>query len=273
MTFQAFWRPLTELYPEREAQWIGRIIMEECYGLAQSDIIMGKVERLDDRVLTIIQQRLLKGEPVQYVVGWAVFGDNRFMVNPSVLIPRPETLWLCHAVSETIGIMPRAVLDIGTGSGCIAITIALDRPTAMVTAWDISNDALDLARRNALRLEADVDFVHQDALCPPDDHDLWNVIVSNPPYICRQEQEAMECNVLDYEPHLALFVPDNDPLIFYRSIARYAIQALTADGMLFFEINPLYAEALGDLLLDTGFKAVKIYQDDYNKDRYIIAWK
>jgi release factor glutamine methyltransferase len=273
MTYQAFWRPLTVLYPEREAQWIGRVIMEECYGLTQSDIIMGKVERLNEQGLTAIQQRLLKGEPIQYVVGWAAFGDNLFMVDPSVLIPRPETLWLCRAVSETIGIIPRSVLDIGTGSGCIAITIAIDRPTAMVTAWDISNDALDLARRNAFQLEADVDFVHQDALCPPNDHNLWNVIVSNPPYICRQEQTAMEHNVLDFEPHLALFVPDEDPLLYYRSIAHYAIQALTDDGTLFFEINPLYANELGDLLLDTGFKTVKIYQDDYDKDRYIIAWK
>lgn len=273
MTYQAFWRPLTAIYPEGEAQWIGRLVMEMVYGLTQSDIIMGRVEALDEPVLLAIQQRLLKGEPVQYVVGMADFGDHQFLVSPAVLIPRPETLWLCRAVSEGIGIMPEAVLDIGTGSGCIAITIALSRPTAMVTGWDISNEALDLARRNALRLEAKVDFEHQDMLCPPDDHNTWNAIVSNPPYICLQEQAAMEPNVLEHEPHLALFVPDDDPLLYYRSIAHYAIQALTADGALYLEINPLFASQLGDLLLDTGFKEVKIYQDDYGKDRYIIAWK
>jgi release factor glutamine methyltransferase len=273
MTYQAFWQPLTALYPEREAQWIGRYVMEVNFGLTRSDIIMDKVETLDETLLTTIRQRLLDGEPVQYVIGKADFGERQFRINAGVLIPRPETLWLCHAVGDAIGDEPRSVLDIGTGSGCIAITIALDRPAASVAAWDISDQALSLARENASLLRASVDFEHQDMLTPPEDSERWDAIVSNPPYICQQEQATMERHVLDHEPHLALFVPDDDPLLFYRSIARYAIKALKPDGALCLEINPLYARQLDDMLQETGFRQVTIHQDDYDKDRYIIAWK
>ena len=271
MTFKEFWQPLTARYDEGEAQWIGRLVMEVYHGLSTSDIIMGKTGQIDEQVLRDQQQRLLKGEPVQYVVGKADFGEHLFMVGPSVLIPRPETLWLCKAVEESIGIMPRSVLDIGTGSGCIAITIAIDRPTASVTGWDISSDALNIARMNAQRQQADVTFERQDALHLPHHKQMWDAIVSNPPYICQQERASMEQHVVDFEPALALFVPDDDPLLFYRSIARYAIDALTPEGRLYFEINPLYAEALGDLLLDIGFSQVRICQDDFGKNRYIIA--
>lgn len=271
MTFKEFWQPLTARYDEREAQWIARLVMELSYGLSTTDILMGDVAHINEQQLRSQQQRLLKGEPVQYVVGEAPFGDHLFMVGPGVLIPRPETLWLCKAVEESIGIMPRSVLDIGTGSGCIAITIALDRPTASVTGWDISPDALNIARMNAERQMADVTFEREDALHLPHHKEMWDAIVSNPPYICQQERATMEQHVLDYEPALALFVPDDDPLLFYRSIARYAIDALTPEGRLYFEINPLYATPLGDLLLDIGFSQVRICQDDFGKDRYIIA--
>lgn len=271
MTFKEFWQPLTTLYDESEARWIGRLVMELGYGLSTTDIVTGGVEHIDQVSLTDQQQRLLGGEPVQYVVGRAPFGQQLFAVGPGVLIPRPETLWLCRAAEQHLCSRPSTVLDIGTGSGCIAITIALDSPGASVTGWDISLKALTIARSNALSLNASVSFEHQDALCLPAHSGLWDVIVSNPPYICQQERADMERHVVDFEPAHALFVPDDDPLLFYRSIGRYAIAALRPDGRLYFEINPLYAEALSDMLRDLGFSQISIHQDDFGKDRYIIA--
>lgn len=164
-----------------------------------------------------------------------------------------------------------SLLDIGTGSGCIAITLALDLPGAKVTAWDISEEALDIARRNAEELGADVDFRLQDALNPPDDKAVWDVIVSNPPYICDRERAAMERNVLDHEPHTALFVPDDDPLLFYRAITRYARHALKPGGSLHFEINPLYTDDMREMLVDEGFSAIEIRNDQFGKERFIKA--
>lgn len=266
MTFREFWQPLTVVYPEDEARWIGRFVFEEKYGFSHADLLMGRETSINENELLELQRRLLTGEPVQYVVGLAPFGGRLFKVTPAVLIPRPETLWLCNAVSGY-----HNVLDIGTGSGCIAITVALT--TAKVTAWDISSEALDVARANAERLHADVTFEQQDALCPPDDVARWDAIVSNPPYICEQEKTMMEHNVLNFEPHLALFVPDDDPLRFYRVIGQYAVKALRPDGRLFLEINPLYAHAICDMLLAQGFTNAHIHQDDNQKDRYIVAWK
>ena len=262
---------MTTRYDESEARWIGRLVMELGYGLSTTDIVMGRIEHIDQASLTDMQQRLLAGEPVQYVVGRAPFGEHLFAVGPGVLIPRPETLWLCRAVAQHIGSRPCSVLDIGTGSGCIAITIALDNPKASVTGWDVSHEALAIARDNAQRLQANVLFEHQDALCPPDHSCLWDAIVSNPPYICQQERADMEHHVVDFEPALALFVPDDDPLLFFRSIARYAIAALKPKGWLYFEINPLYAKGLTNLLRDLGFSMVSICQDDFGKERYITA--
>ena len=273
MTYTEFWKPLTALYDEGEAKGMARLVMEMGFNLTTTDIIMGRTEELDESALLNIQRRLLTGEPVQYIIGEADFGGRQFMVDSHVLIPRPETLWLCHAVSKSVDTTHCCILDIGTGSGCIAITIALDSPTAQVTAWDVSDDALEVARKNAQRQEVQVSFKRQDALCPPDDTEKWHAIVSNPPYICQQERKDMERNVLDYEPHLALFVPDDDPLLFYRSIARYAVKALKPGGTLYLEINPLYAEPLRNLLQDTGFPWAQVYQDDYGKERYIVARK
>ena len=246
-------------------------MFEVKYGLSHADLLMGKETSIDESGLQELQRRLLTSEPVQYVIGKASFGDRLFQVSPAVLIPRPETLWLCNAVSATAH--SRDVLDIGTGSGCIAITIALNTSAAHVTAWDISNEALAVARANAERLKADIAFEQQDILAPPDDTNRWDAIVSNPPYICEQEKSTMEPNILDFEPHLALFVPDNDPLLFYRAIGQYAIKALRPDGRLYLEINPLYASDLSNMLTTQGFSETHIYQDDNQKDRYIVAWK
>ena len=161
------------------------------------------------------------------------------------------------------------ILDIGTGSGCIAITVALALPQARVTAWDISTDALAIAAGNAHRLGASVRFEHQDALNAPDDEERWDVIVSNPPYICDKERADMSDNVLSYEPELALFVPDSDPLLFYRAIARYASKALKPGGRLLFETNTAYAHEVAQAMADEGFTAIEVRNDCFGKPRMV----
>ena len=177
------------------------------------------------------------------------------------------------------------ILDIGTGSGCIAITLALGIPGAKVTAWDISDDALHIAKQNAHTLGADVLFEKRDILnispssflLPPSSNtppsSKYSIIVSNPPYICHKEQSAMEKNVLEHEPHLALFVPDNDPLLFYRAIANYAIEALRTGGMLFFELNPVYANDTEKMIQKLGFKHTELRKDQFGKLRFLKATK
>ena len=177
------------------------------------------------------------------------------------------------------------ILDIGTGSGCIAITLALGIPGAKVTAWDISDDALHIAKQNAHTLGADVLFEKRDILnispssflLPPSSNtppsSKYSIIVSNPPYICHKEQSAMEKNVLEHEPHLALFVPDNDPLLFYRAIANYAIKALRTGGMLFFELNPVYANDTEKMIQELGFKHTELRKDQFGKLRFLKATK
>lgn len=162
-----------------------------------------------------------------------------------------------------------SILDIGTGSGCIAITVALALPQARVTAWDISTDALAIAAGNAHRLGASVRFEHQDALNAPDDEERWDVIVSNPPYICDRERADMSDNVLSYEPELALFVPDNDPLLFYRAIAHYASKALKPGGRLLFETNTAYAHEVAQTMADEGFTAIEVRNDCFGKPRMV----
>ena len=162
-----------------------------------------------------------------------------------------------------------SILDIGTGSGCIAITVALALPQARVTAWDISTDALAIAAGNAHRLGASVRFEHQDALSAPDDEERWDVIVSNPPYICDRERADISDNVLSYEPELALFVPDSDPLLFYRAIARYASKALKPGGRLLFETNTAYAHEVAQTMADEGFTAIEVRNDCFGKPRMV----
>lgn len=158
-----------------------------------------------------------------------------------------------------------------TGSGCIAVTLALDMRDVHVTAWDISEAALDIARTNAKDLGAQVTLVMQDALSPPDDHEVWDIIVSNPPYICEKERTTMEQNVLNHEPHTALFVPDDDPLLFYRAIARYGQQALEPGGWLYFEINPLYANDMQHMLSMMSYHNIELKTDQFGKQRMIRA--
>ena len=287
MTYNELWRQLTQVYDDYEAKAIARMVYEVRFGLMPSDLFIGKDTQLstdDQKLLEEITQRLLTGEPVQYVLGEAEFGGRTFHVEPGVLIPRPETAELCRMVIEERDISQKGqsplceILDIGTGSGCIAITLALELPDAHVSAWDISDDALRIASANAKALGANVTFEHRDALDPSrftlhSSLPLWDLIVSNPPYICNSEADGMARNVLDYEPHEALFGPVEDPALFYKRIGDYASIALKPGGRLYFELNPLTADEVSDYLKSLGFIDMEIRQDQFGKSRFLKATK
>ncbi len=255
-----------------------RILLEDVFGLTLTDVCGGALEKMspsDKQKLATLKARLQKGEPVQYITGKAPFCGRFFHVEPGVLIPRPETEELVDIVisAMSVGSRPLNILDIGTGSGCIAISLALQKDTN-VTAWDISEKALAIAGKNAEALKATVAFECQDifkASCPQEPY--WDIIISNPPYICRKEAALMESNVLDHEPHEALFVPDEEPLLFYEAIGKYAQQGLKQNGLLAFEINPLYANQLSNTLSDQGFHDISIVNDSFGKQRFILCYR
>ena len=309
MNYDELWRRLTQVLDEGEAKAIARMVYEVRYGLTFTDLCLGKDRQLSADCQTELEEiakRLLKQEPVQYVLGVADFCGRQFHVAPGVLIPRPETEELCRwIISEVRGkkedvrgkredvgckrveAKDYSILDIGTGSGCIAITLAAELLEAEVVAWDISANALAIAQENASRLDVNILFEQVDILNsqsstlnnppstinshPSDLQSQFDLIVSNPPYILNKERARMEANVLDYEPHLALFVPDDDPLLFYRAIAEYAITALKPGGWLYFEINPFCATALQELLHAMRFSLIEIKSDGYGKQRMLRA--
>lgn len=270
MTYRELWRTLEPLYGNGEARAITDYVLDVCFGLSKADILCGAVEEMTAEKtaeLNKIFGHLTEGEPVQYVLGRAEFCGRWFSVRPGVLIPRPETEELCAWITaDSKASASPKVLDIGTGSGCIAITLQLDMPESKVTAWDISADALDVARENAQQLGANVNFVKLDALNAKPEGE-WDVIVSNPPYICEKEKKDMAVNVLEHEPHTALFVPDADPLLFYRAITRLAVQTLNKGGRLYFEINPIYADDTCHMMRAEGMTAVELRSDMYGKQR------
>lgn len=289
MTYSEIWHRIATSYDDGEARAIARILIEELFGLSYADIVCGATEQLsaDDTLrLDTAVRRIEQGEPLQHVLGYADFCGNRFCVNGSVLIPRPETEWLvdegaklmdgCIASDETqhkAPHSPKRILDIGTGSGCIAISLKLRLGDAYVEAWDISEEALRTAQDNADALKAEVVFRKRDALRADNTAAPWDLIVSNPPYICDSERSAMDDNVLLHEPHTALFVPDDDPLRFYRAIARYALLTLNISGSLLFECNTRYAEATGTMLRDMGFEEVTVSDDCFNLPRFVRGRK
>ncbi|UEA63672.1 peptide chain release factor N(5)-glutamine methyltransferase [Hoylesella buccalis] len=275
--YRELWEQLTPLYDETEAKAVVRTVLEVRFGLTLTDILCGKVNDLsaeEGRSLEKIMQRLRQAEPVQYVLGEAEFAGRRFKVAPGVLIPRPETeelcAWIVNEQTPTEG-QSITILDIGTGSGCLAVTLSLDIPNTTVSAWDISQDALRIASENAKAWKAPVSLALQDALAAPKDSMKWDIIVSNPPYICPSEAAEMAKNVLKFEPSTALFVPQSDPLLFYKAIANYAIQALKPGGKLYIEINPLYRSQLEEMLKNVGFIDVEIRKDAFGKDRMARA--
>lgn len=285
------------IYDEGEAKAIVRLLLEVRFKMSYTDILCNKVTQLsveDIGILKKMMQRLEQGEPIQYVLGQADFYGRTFHVAPGVLIPRPETEELCAWITQDMddntsafSSLPSStdtaersdsdgktsILDIGTGSGCIAITLALNLPKVQVAAWDLSVAALKIAEDNARRLHAKVDFSRQDALKASEDHDRWHIIVSNPPYICRKESGEMNPNVLEHEPDMALFVPDDNPLLFYQAIATYAGKALEPDGSLYFEINPTYVEEMKTMLTEAGLHDITVRQDQFGKPRMMRARK
>ena len=283
MTYEALWKRLTPLYEAGEAKAVVRWLLDVRFGLSMADILCDKVSELPQAAqaeLEAMMARLAEGEPVQYVVGLADFCGRQFRVAPGVLIPRPETAELCQWVLEGRGergeVRGYTLLDIGTGSGCIAITLAAEMPQAEVTGWDISEVALGIARENAERLGVDVSFEQRDILDSSRSTlhaSLYDIIVSNPPYIEPREREGMERNVLDYEPHIALFAPEGNPILFYQRIADLAVRALKPGGSLYFELNPLTASSVGNYLTQIGFSRIEIRRDAFGKNRMLKATK
>lgn len=261
-------------YGAAESRAVVRYLLDVRFGMSHADALCGGIDALsadDKTLLDAMVERLRCGEPVQYVVGKAWFCGRCFGVEPGVLIPRPETEELVGLLRNSIGTPTEdiRILDIGTGSGCIAITLALELNHADVTAMDVSDDALRVASANAEALGAKVNFVNANILTAVPELGIYDCIVSNPPYICHKEKDEMEQHVLEHEPHLALFVPDDDPLLFYRAIAKYASKALKPGGSLFFEINALYAPHTAELLSMMGYSDVEVHNDAYGKPRMI----
>lgn len=262
---------LSAYYEKGEADAIGLILLDELCGLSTADVLMGKDDELDDFEAEKVEramERLLQGEPIQYVVGKTQFCGLSIGVKPGVLIPRPETEELVEAASQG---HPASVLDIGTGSGCIALALKHRFPHADVTAMDISTEALRIAQENAQELGLDIRFVQQNILEATPEPQKYDLIVSNPPYVCERERAQMERHVLDYEPEQALFVPDCDPLLFYRTIIHYALTALKEKGTLAFETNREYAKAVGELMKEAGWCDVEVKKDLYNNERIVIG--
>ena len=267
---------LEEQFTQREAEQLMRILLEDLFDIDLKRQAMEPGLRIDGQQHALLDasvKRLLAGEPVQYVTGKAWFDGLCFRVDPSVLIPRPETEELVWSIAANQPAdSPLRIWDVGTGSGCIAIALAKRLPQAEVVAFDVSANALATARSNAERHGVKVDFVCDDLLHPQSDrwHHPVDLVVSNPPYVRESEKTAMECNVLDFEPDTALFVPDEDPLRFYRQILSLATPQLTPQGTVWFEINEAMGEEMLALAQEKGFQA-DLMEDFAGKPRFLKA--
>lgn len=268
------------LYDDREIRSITDLLLEEICGLSRVDRVLHPEQQLpisQHQKLVDIAHQLQAGKPVQQALGYAWFHGARFRVTPDVLVPRPETAelvdWIVSAVSHTHQSAPLRICDIGTGTGCIALSLARLIPQSSVLAIDVSEAALQVASANAADHQiTNVRFMQQDILsATPDVIGPIDIIVSNPPYICRHEASQMSDLVLCNEPELALFVPDEDPLLFYRTIASLAQDALAPGGQLFFEINAAYGPETCQMLTDLGFCQVELRQDINGRDRMVRA--
>ncbi|MBR3428147.1 MAG: peptide chain release factor N(5)-glutamine methyltransferase [Bacteroidales bacterium] len=269
---------LAEKYPQREAEQLMRILLEDLFGIDWNQQLMNPNLRIDEfqyYQLSEAVKRLLSGEPVQYVTGMARFCDLLLKVSPSVLIPRPETEELVQRIGTNLPEeKPIRIWDIGTGSGCIAIALAKQFSNAEVIAFDVSGEALQIAMENAESNGAKVTFVQDDVLHPTSDYfnQPVDLVVSNPPYVCDSERTAMEANVLDWEPEKALFVPDDDPLRFYRQILALAKNQLNPDGQVWLEINERMGQKMLSLCREIGFSNAEVFEDFAGKPRFVKTW-
>lgn len=272
--FITFKQGLAGIYDAQETEAITLMVLTE---LLQSS--KATIKAFGDRDLTLTQQeeinniltQLKIGKPLQYALGYAEFYGLKFMVNPATLIPRPETEELVQWVLDSTAGDQR-ILDIGTGTGCIAVSLKKNLPEAEVSAIDFSVDALNTAKENAAFNEADVNFIEADILNYTSDA-KYSIIVSNPPYVTLEDKKRMHRNVTDFEPHTALFVPEHDPLLFYRAIAEFALTNLEPNGLLFFEINESLGKETAQLLIDSGFKDAEVRKDLSGRDRMVKVSK
>ena len=264
---------LSAVYDAREAHALALLVLDDVFGVSAVDVYADKVRNFSEEEhsrLENILQRLCNSEPVQYVLGYADFCGLRLAVSPATLIPRPETEELVDWVAAEAAEKPCRLLDVGTGSGCIAIALAHRLPQAAVEAWDVSEEALAVARKNAESHGVDVTFTCCDLLAEPPAEGAFDVIVSNPPYICESEQADMEAHVLRHEPHLALFVPNDDPLRFYRALALLGKRSLIEGGSIFMEINQAYGAETAALFEAMGYRT-ELRRDFFHKDRMLRA--
>lgn len=272
-----FRNQLISIYPLTEINSFLEIILENELDFSKIDIIMKEDELISEQqvhnIFSIID-RLKKHEPIQYIIGKTWFYDLEFTVEKGVLIPRPETEELVNQmIKENMKSNNLNVLDIGTGSGCIAISLKSNLPNSNIWAYDISDTALAIAKKNAKSNNCDINFVHQDILKTTNqiENIKFDIIVSNPPYVTKKEAEIMNKNVLDYEPHLALFVENSNPLLFYKAIANYAKLNLKSTGSLYFEINEAYGNNVYEILKILGYQKIVINKDLNGKDRFVSA--
>ncbi len=266
---------LSSLYDPREAAGITNMVLEHLTGMNRTDRMIHKHQELSatqKERLAEIRSALLNNRPIQYVLGEAWFGGMKFLVNEHTLIPRPETEELIEWIKATADPEPQRVLDIGTGSGCIPIMLKKELPLWQLSAIDISDNTLQVAKKNATLLNTSIDFICTDFLNETTWSDLseYHIIVSNPPYIKQSEKDSMSTHVVDHEPHIALFVPDEDALIFYRKIATFGHTHLKKNGKLFFEINQLLGEQVSGLLQQMGYDTI-LRKDLHGNDRMIMA--
>ena len=277
--FAFYCSQLSSVYEKREAENIAHLVFEQFAGLSRLDRILQKETELDKAAIEKLDRalkELLQHKPVQYVIGEAWFYKLKFKVNEQVLIPRPETEELVEWVISSVSSSPAGagrILDIGTGSGCIAVALKKNLPSFRVSAIDISAPALAVAKENAALYNEEIDFIRMDVLQSLQTAALpsFDIIVSNPPYVKQSEKNAMRKNVLDYEPHPSLFVPDEDALKFYRAIAVVAKEKLNPGGRLFFEINESLGETVAGLLQEKGFIEIELRKDLSGKDRMVRA--
>lgn len=268
---------LQDIYSPQELKSLVMMICCDLLGMDALDIYLGKDINLSEskwHELENILLRLHNNEPIQYIHGVASFLSRSFYVAPGVLIPRPETEELVELVIKENQGQPQRILDIGTGSGCIAISLSLSLLKADVRAWDVSEKALRIATKNNIKLQASVTFEKKDVLVDNIDCcQQFDIIVSNPPYVTESEKAEMEPNVLDWEPELALFVPNDDPLRFYRRIAVLGRKLLSAEGQLYFEINRAYAVETVRMLVDLGYHYPRVIKDISGNDRIVTVYK
>lgn len=271
---------LANVYPKTEIQSFIYLIMESVCGMNRNAFLLRKDTQLSPKERLRIEEIVLelkKQRPIQYILGETEFYGLRFRVDENVLIPRPETEELVEMIIRQTSHSPsdskKKILDIGTGSGCIAIALAHNISNAIVSALDISESALLIAQENARINQVNVSFFHHDILAdmPLRGEEKWDIIVSNPPYITPSEQAEMDDNVLKFEPHQALFVPEREPLLFYEKIAEIALSSLSENGLLFFETSSLYGQATAQMLRDKGYKTVELLPDISGKDRIAKA--